>query len=91
LQQVTCITLVFAFAPEDIISPAGIPKYGMALRTALTFVPGVIAGADFATGLISIVNDPVASCGASGTPHQGYARGHFHPDASWRVFSVSFC
>ncbi len=48
-------SLVFAFASEDIISPAGIPKYGMALRTALTFVPGVIAGAGFVTGLISII------------------------------------
>ncbi len=48
-------SLVFAFTSEDIISPAGIPKYGMALRTALTFVPGVIAGAGFVTGLISII------------------------------------
>jgi hypothetical protein len=47
-------SFVVGFASEDIISPAGIPNYTMALRAGLTFVPGVIAGAGFVTGLISI-------------------------------------
>jgi hypothetical protein len=49
------VSLIVAFALTDIISPTGIPKYSLALRTSLTFVPGVIAGGSFITGLLSII------------------------------------
>ena len=48
-------SFIVGFVLEDIISPTGIPKYGLALRTGLTFVPGVIAGGSFVTGLLSII------------------------------------
>lgn len=48
-------SFVFAFASEDIISPAGLPKYPMALRVTMCFVFAVIAGAASVTGLISII------------------------------------
>ena len=48
-------SFVFGFASEDIISPAGLPNYPMALRVTMSFVFAVIAGAASVTGLISII------------------------------------
>ena len=47
--------LVFGFSSEDIISPAGLPNYSMALRVTLMFALAGISIAAFVTGLISII------------------------------------
>jgi len=48
-------SFVFGFASEDIISPAGLSNYSMALRVTFMFVFAAIAGAASVIGLISII------------------------------------
>ncbi len=54
-------SVVFGFASEDIISPAGIPNYSTTLRVTLILFIAVIAGTASVTGLISIIKRKLGS------------------------------